>query len=77
MIYWLSLAALGLFAVVFYGVSGIAAAAAGSSVWYVAVSAVMQTIVATVWGAVQTSLYVELRLWKDGPTSERLADIFA
>jgi hypothetical protein len=45
--------------------------------WYLAVSAVIQTILAAIWGALQTSLYVELRDWKDGPDADALADIFA
>lgn len=40
-------------------------------------SAVMQTLFTAVWSAVQGSLYVELRDWKDGPGGDRLADIFA
>jgi uncharacterized membrane protein len=34
------------------------------------------TLTSAVWGVVQTSLYVELRNWKDGPQAETLADIF-
>lgn len=77
MFYWLASAALGLFVVAAYGVSGIVAAAGSPSLSYLAASAVLQTIVAAVWGAVQTSLYVELCRWKDGPAADRLAEIFA
>lgn len=77
MFYWLASAALALFVLAFSGVSGFAAAAVALPLWYLAGTTVMQTIVAAVWGAIQTSLYVELRLWKDGPAAERLADIFA
>jgi len=37
---------------------------------------VAKTVVSAVWGVVQTSLYVELRDRKDGPRSEKLAEIF-
>lgn len=29
------------------------------------------------WSAIQTALYIELRDWKDGPSADRLADVFA
>lgn len=35
------------------------------------------TIATTVWSTVQTSLYVELRNWKEGLPEESLAEIFA
>ncbi|MET1111761.1 MAG: hypothetical protein ABWX67_09585 [Allosphingosinicella sp.] len=40
-------------------------------------SALVQTITSVVWGVIQSSLYVDLRDWKDGPRTEKLADIFA
>jgi hypothetical protein len=45
--------------------------------WSIALGALSTTLTAAVWGTIQTSLYVELRYWKDGPVRERLADIFA
>lgn len=74
-LYWLVSAALGLVVVLFFGLNG--TAAIGSSAWYLIGTALVQTVVAAVWGAIQTSLYVELRLWKDGPAGSALADIFA
>jgi len=41
------------------------------------VSIVSGTITSAVWGVIMSSLYVELRDWKDGPQTEKLADIFA
>jgi hypothetical protein len=38
---------------------------------------IVQTITACVWGVVISSLYVELRTWKDGPQSATLAEVFA
>jgi len=44
---------------------------------YLVVNAIAGTITSAVWGVILTSLYVELREWKDGPRTEALADIFA
>lgn len=38
---------------------------------------VVQSAFLAVWTAVQASLYLELRNWKDGVAGDRLADIFA
>lgn len=40
------------------------------------VSVVSGTITSAVWGVIMSSLYVELRDWKDGPRTEQLADVF-
>jgi MFS family permease len=40
------------------------------------VSVVSGTITSAIWGVIMSSLYVELREWKDGPRTEQLADIF-
>jgi hypothetical protein len=40
------------------------------------VSVVSGTITSAVWGVIMSSLYVELRDWKDGPQTEQLAEIF-
>jgi hypothetical protein len=37
---------------------------------------ITQTLSAAVWGVMQASLYVEVRDWKDGPTGDRVADVF-
>lgn len=44
---------------------------------YLATTIISGTVSSAVWGVVLTSLYVELRDWKDGPRTEALADIFA
>lgn len=41
------------------------------------VNLVVSTLIAAFWSTVTTSLYVELRQWKEGPEDARLADIFA
>lgn len=48
----------------------------GFPIGYLVVNAIAGTITSAVWGVIQTSLYVELRDWKDGPRTEALADIF-
>jgi hypothetical protein len=40
-------------------------------------SLVTTTIISSLTATVQTSLYLELRDWKDGPANERLEDVFA
>lgn len=40
-------------------------------------SVVLQTIFVAISTAIQGTLYIELRDWKDGPMGDRLADIFA
>lgn len=47
------------------------------TVFAVVLSVAMQTAFLTVWTAVQTALYLELRDWKDGIAGDRLSDIFA
>lgn len=77
-VYWMFSALIGVISVMFYGgVERFAQVAQeGLPLGYLAFSAVIQTITSAVWGVIQTSLYVELRNWKDGPATEKLADIF-
>lgn len=49
----------------------------GIPLGYLAITIISGTISSAVWGVILTSLYVELRDWKDGPRTEKLADIFA
>jgi hypothetical protein len=49
----------------------------GPPIWWLVMTAILSTLVNTFWSTIQTSLYVELRDWKDGPASQRLQDIFA
>jgi hypothetical protein len=77
-VYWLFSALIGVLGVMFYGgVQNFAEMATqGLPLGYLVVSTLIQTITSAVWGVIQTSLYVELRNWKDGPPTEKLADIF-
>lgn len=63
----------------FGGFSRFAAMGAGGGfpVGYLALTGIVQTLVACVWGVAVTSIYVELRDWKDGPQSAALAEVFA
>jgi hypothetical protein len=47
------------------------------SVAFILGSAAVQTVTSVVWGVIQSSLYVDLREWKDGPKTEALAEIFS
>lgn len=76
---WVCSAIIALVGVMWYGSPADFSAAAISSslpLAYYAINGVFQTLNLAVWGVIQTSLYVELRDWKDGPATERLADIF-
>ena len=75
---WLISASLGVIALAVEGVAGFAAMSrTGMPIWYLLLSAILQTIVIAFWGTLQTSLYIELRDWKDGPAGSALADVFS
>lgn len=40
-------------------------------------NAIVSTLLNAVWSSAQTSLYVDLRDWKDGPQTAHLGDVFA
>ena len=62
---------------VFGGIQNLAAAQlAGPALLPTILSALFNTVSITLAAAIQTSLYVELRNWKDGPASAALGDIF-
>lgn len=73
--YWLASATLGVVTILFLREGS--GTLAGFGLWSMLLTALTQTIGAAIWGAIQTSLYIELRLWKDGPADAALADIFA
>ncbi len=77
-IVWLISALLGLIAAGVLGLAGFGAMQrVGAPIWYLGLSAIFQTIIVAIWGTLQTSLYIELRDWKDGPAGSALADVFA
>ena len=44
---------------------------------YTIVMLVISTLTNVFWGTVQASTYVELRQWKEGGSTEQLAEVFA
>lgn len=50
---------------------------AGLSIGWILASVLMSVIVNTVWSTIQSSLYVELRNWKEGLPEQALEDIFS
>lgn len=75
--YCLFVALVGLLSVISYG--GLDEFAAGGptlSLGDMAFNLVSSTIISAVGAVMLSSLYVELRDWKDGPRTEALADIF-
>ena len=77
-LYWMFSALVAMIGVMSYG--GLEAFTGGTEampVGYLVINAVGGTITSAGWGVILTSLYVELRDWKDGPQTAVLADIFA
>jgi uncharacterized membrane protein len=77
-LYWLFSALVAMLSIMWYGgITDFAASAAGGMpVGYLVINGIAGTVTSAVWGVIQTSLFVELRDWKDGPRSEALAEIF-
>src|SRR6185436_14856384 len=77
---WLASAVLGFVTFGIFGIRSLATAAAAASHgfpwWYLLITAILSTLLAAFHGTVQTSLYVELKNWKDGPATGALSDIF-
>lgn len=77
-LYWMFSALVVALGAMWYG--GLAeltqVAGGGVPIGYLVVNAIAGTVTSAVWGVIQTSLYVELRDWKDGPQTEALAEIF-
>lgn len=77
-LYWLFSALIAMLSVMWYGgmTEFAASSAGGMPLGYMLINTIAGTITSAIWGVIQTSLYVELRDWKDGPRTEALADIF-
>jgi hypothetical protein len=75
---WMISAVIAMGSIAWYGspIEFATAAAQGLPLAGLAINAVLQTFSLVMWGVIQASLYVELRNWKDGPATEKLADIF-
>lgn len=76
---WIASALFGYFMIVAGG--GMQALAqsgrAGLPIGLMIGNVVLSTLLTTFWSTAQTSLYVELRDWKDGPQAARLGEVFA
>lgn len=76
-LYWLFSALVAMVSMMWYGgLEAFAASGGRMPLGYLVTTSIAGTITSAVWGVIQTSLYVELRDWKDGPRTEKLADIF-
>jgi len=80
-LYYLFVAAFGalVYATVGFNFSSVAAIAATGTLplsWLLA-TVISSTLVSMVWSTVQSSLYVELRNWKEGLPEQSLEEIFA
>jgi hypothetical protein len=75
---WMVSAIFGLLMLSSFGLNNLQAMSRGSlPIGWLVGNVVLTTLLGALWSAVQTSLYVELRNWKDGPSSQGLATIFA
>jgi len=81
LMYWLFSLVIGILFLALYGRNGLQGMATtmqnGLPIGFLLVSGLVTTILTAILNTIQTSLYVELKNWKDGPGSEKLADIFA
>jgi uncharacterized membrane protein len=78
-IYWMFSALSAVIALIWSGSTAnfTTVAALDGSLFYLVLNTLVQTIASAVWGTILSSLYIELRDWKDGPATDKLADIFA
>jgi hypothetical protein len=75
---WLISAVLGLLLLRSVGLGNMQALSrTGLPISWLIMSALISTLINAFWSAIQTSLYVELRNWKDGPSARGLEEIFA
>lgn len=82
-IYWVYSTVVQMLSMMWLGTEANMAVAGGdmggmSYFWagFLAVNILAGTVTSAVWGVMLSSLYVELRDWKEGPRTEALADIF-
>jgi hypothetical protein len=78
-VYWMFSALSAVIALMWYGTSADFSSVTSleGSPFYLVLNTLVQTIASAIWGTVLSSLYIELRDWKDGPATARLVDIFA
>ncbi|MDO7835936.1 hypothetical protein Q4610_12855 [Sphingobium sp. HBC34] len=73
---WLLTAVLGIIMVAGDMMPAVQGGTIALSPTYLAVSAVINTLIIALWSTTQASLYGALRQWKDGPQAQDLAHIF-
>ena len=73
---WLFAAVGGTIGVATVGFQGVAAGQLSTNPIALFVNVIAATVSGAFWASMQGSLYVELSDWKDGPTTNRLAEIF-
>lgn len=76
-LYYVLIAAVGIVTVAVTGLPATGAGVAAFGTLSSVLTALSTTVSTAVVAAIQTSLYVELRDWKDGPQVDQLSDIFA
>lgn len=76
-IYFLISGVFGILSMWILGGRGLSGVGQNLGVGYLVFNLVSALINNLLWGAVQASLYVELRDWKDGPSVQNLEDVFA
>jgi hypothetical protein len=75
---WMISAVLGLLLLRSIGLNDVQALRrTGLPISWLIMNALISTLINAFWSAIQTSLYVELRTWKDGPSVRGLEEIFA
>lgn len=77
-LYWIFSAISGAVMIAIYGTQGLfTSLQQGVPFAFLIGSALAGTILTAIVATIQTSLYIELRDWKDGPATEALTEIFA
>ncbi|WP_242182469.1 hypothetical protein [Sphingomonas sp. CARO-RG-8B-R24-01] len=76
-LYYVLIAAVGVITLAVTGLPTVARGIEGFTTLSTLLTAVSTTITTATVAAIQTSLYVELRDWKDGPQVDQLSEIFA
>jgi hypothetical protein len=76
-VYYVFLGALGALLIASVGTDFKAMPGTGLSIGWILSTVLVSVVVNTVWSTVQSSLYVELRNWKEGLPEQALEDIFS
>ncbi|MGN6375612.1 MAG: YciC family protein [Sphingomonas sp.] len=78
LMWWAISGVIGALVFTTFGINGVRGFAEhGLPIGWLIGNAVLSTLINAFWSTTQTSLYVELRNWKDGHSGQALEDIFA